>query len=348
MQLASNAVLNAIWDLWAKVAGKPLWKLVADMTPEEIVRVIDFRYITDVLTPAEALAMLREQAKTKNERIQLALENKAVPGYNTSVGWLGLSDAEVEAGLKKAVDEGFHHFKLKVGQGYDVDRKRLGMVRKIAGPNAVIYTDVNQLWDVDQAIEYMPHLADLKIEFIEEPTSPDDILGHAKIRKALKPHGIGVATGEHVNNAVMFKQLLQAEAIDAVQLDALRLSGMNEILKVCLMAAKFGVPIIPHSGGTGMPELCNHISHIDFCVISGRKSILEYTDHCHEYFTDPAEFGNGYYHAPTAPGYSCQITDEAFAKFECPQGSFWKSEKGQLMLNDPWRGCAAEQTSPMK
>lgn len=207
----------------------------------------------------------------------------------------------------------------------------------------------SRFWaDQQYAIEYMPKLADLGLWFIEEPTSPDDILGHARIRKALKPHGIGVATGEHVNNRVMFKQLLQAEAIDAVQLDALRLSGINEILSVCLLAAKFGVPVVPHSGGTGMPELCNHISHFDFVAISGKKSILEYTDHCHEYFTDPAEFSNGHFHAPTAPGYSCQITDEAFAKFECPQGSFWLSEKGQLMLNDPWRGCAAEQTSPMK
>ncbi|GMK54053.1 hypothetical protein CspeluHIS016_0106390 [Cutaneotrichosporon spelunceum] len=347
MQLASNAILNALWDMWAKVEGKPLWRLVAEMTPEQLVGVIDFRYITDELTPEQALAFLKEKEKGKAERLALALQNLAVPGYNTSVGWLGLSDAEVEAGLRKAVDAGFKHFKLKVGQGLEVDRKRLGMVRRIS-PDAVIMTDVNQLWDVDYAIEYMPKLADLGLWFIEEPTSPDDILGHARIRAALKPHGIGVATGEHVNNRVMFKQLLQADALDAVQLDALRLSGINEILAVCLLAAKFGVPVVPHSGGTGMPELCNHISHFDFVAISGKQSILEYTDHCHEYFSDPAEFSNGHFHAPTAPGYSCQITEEAFSKFECPEGSFWQSEKGQLMLNDPWRGCAAEQTSPMK
>lgn len=348
MQLASNAILNALWDLWAKVEGKPLWRLVADMTPEQLVGVIDFRYITDEITPEQALAMLKEKEKTKSQRLAAALEDRAVPGYNTSVGWLGLSDEEVEAGIKRAVDAGFKHFKLKVGQGLETDRKRLGMVRKVAGDDAVIMTDVNQLWDIDYAIEYMPQLADLRPWFIEEPTSPDDILGHAKIRAALKPHGIGVATGEHVNNRVMFKQLLQADALDAVQLDALRLSGVNEILAVCLLAAKFGVPVVCHAGGTGMPELCNHIAHFDYVAISGKQSILEYTDHCHEYFTHPAEFSNGHFHAPREPGYSTQLTDEAFAKFECPEGSFWKSDKGQAMLNDPWRGCAAEQTSPMK
>lgn len=248
LQLATCAVLNAIWDLWAKKEGKPLWKLVADFSPEEFVRCVDFRYLTDVLTREQALEMLREQEKTKARRVQEALADKAVPAYNTSAGWLGHSDDKVRELLKKATNEGFRHFKLKAGLGLETDRKRLGFVREVVGEEGVLMVDVNQLWDVDEAIEYMKQLADLKLWFIEEPTSPDDILGHAKIRAALKPYGIGVATGEHVNNRVMFKQLLQAEALDAVQLDACRLAGMNEIMAVLLLAAKFGVPIVPHSG----------------------------------------------------------------------------------------------------
>ncbi|KAH8816076.1 enolase C-terminal domain-like protein [Xylogone sp. PMI_703] len=346
LQLANCAILNAIWDLWAKKEGKPLWKLVCDFSPEELVRCIDFRYLSDVLTPDQALEILREQEKSKGERIRLASENKAVPAYNTSAGWLGNSDQEVQRLLLQARKQGFKHFKLKAGLGLEADRKRLGFVRETAGEDAVLMVDVNQLWDVDEAIEYMKELADFKLWFIEEPTSPDDVLGHAKIRKALKPYGIGVATGEHVNNRVMFKQLLQAEALDAVQLDACRLAGVNEILSVLLMSAKFNVPVVPHSGGAGMVELCSHISTIDFVAISGKQSILEYTDHLHSAFVAPAEISpDGYHITPTKPGYSCDVKEEEFEKFEYPHGSFWKSEKGQEMSSDPWRGVPGEQTS---
>lgn len=265
LQLAVCAILNSLWDLWAKAEGKPLWKLICDFTPEEFVRCIDFRYITDAVTREQALEMLQNREATKQERMKLALESQAVPAYNTSAGWLGHSDETVRKLLQDAADQGFKHFKLKVGLGIENDRKRLGLVREVVGEDAVLLTDVNQLWDVDEAIEYMPKLADLKLLFIEEPTAPDDVLGHAKIKKALKPHGIGVATGEHVNSVriilcfaienlvnhiqrVLFKQLLQAEAIDAVQLDACRLAGVNEILSVLLLAAKFNVPVMPHSG----------------------------------------------------------------------------------------------------
>ncbi|KAL1851647.1 hypothetical protein VTK73DRAFT_9393 [Phialemonium thermophilum] len=346
LQLATNAVLNAVWDLWAKAEAKPLWRLVADFTPEEVVRAIDFRYLSDVLTPEQALEMLRAQEGTKAERIRLALENKAVPAYNTSAGWLGHSDEKVRELLKSAMSQGFRHFKLKAGLGLEADRKRLGFVREVVGDEGILMVDVNQLWDVDEAIEYMKHLADLKLWFIEEPTSPDDILGHAKIRAALKPYGIGVATGEHINNRVMFKQLLQAEALDAVQLDACRLASVNEILSVLLMSAKFGVPVVPHSGGAGMVELCSHVSTIDFVVVSGKKSILEYTDHLHEAFEAPAAITpDGFHVTPTAPGYSCDVKEAEFGKFECPSGTFWQSEIGQKMLNDPWRGVPGEQTS---
>ncbi|KAF2104991.1 enolase C-terminal domain-like protein [Rhizodiscina lignyota] len=346
LQLATCAVLNALWDLWAKVEGKPLWRLVADMTPEEFVRCIDFRYMSDALTPEQALTMLKEKEGGKAERIKMASEDRAVPAYNTSVGWLGHSDEKVKELLREAKAQGFRHFKLKGGQSPENDRKRLGLVREVVGDEAVLMVDVNQLWDVDEAIEYMKKLADLRLWFIEEPTSPDDVLGHAKIRKALKPLGIGVATGEHVNNRVMFKQLLQAEALDAVQLDACRLAGVNEILAVLLMASKFGVPVVPHSGGAGMVELCSHISTIDFICASGEQSILEYTDHLHDAFEAPAKItSSGFHVTPTVPGYSCDVKETEFAKFECPNGSFWKSEQGLKMLNDPWRGVPGEQTS---
>lgn len=248
LQLATCAVLNCIWDLWAKTEGKPLWKLVCDLSPERFVSCIDFRYLTDVLTREQALEMLQAQQGTKASRMQLALENQAVPAYNTSVGWLGLSDDQVKERLREAAQQGFRHFKLKAGLGIETDRKRLSLVREAAGEDVVLMVDVNQLWDVDEAIEYMKQLSDFKLWFIEEPTAPDDVLGHAKIRKALKHLGMGVATGEHVNTRTLFKQLLQAEALDAVQLDACRLAGVNEILAVLLLAAKFGVPVVPHSG----------------------------------------------------------------------------------------------------
>ena len=248
LQLATCAVLNAIWDLWAKKENKPLWQLVCDFTPEQFVRCIDFRYLADAVDREQALKMLECLEPTKAERMKLALENQAVPAYNTSVGWLGHSDDTVRQLLQEATQQGFRHFKLKAGLGLETDRKRLSLVREVAGDEAVLMVDVNQIWDVPEAIEYMKQLSDLKLWFIEEPTSPDDVLGHAKIRAALKPYGIGVATGEHVNNRVMFKQLLQAEALDAVQLDSCRLCSVNEILSVLLLSAKFGVPAVPHSG----------------------------------------------------------------------------------------------------
>ncbi|KAK5168854.1 uncharacterized protein LTR77_006163 [Saxophila tyrrhenica] len=349
-QLAVNAILNALWDLWAKVERKPLWQLVADMSPKELVRCIDFRYITDVLTPEQALEMLKQQQTTKHERMQLAKDSKAVPAYNTSVGWLGHSDDTVRKLLREATDQGFKHFKLKVGLGQDVDRKRLGLVREAVGDEGVLMTDVNQLWDVDIAIEYMSELLrsnpHLKPWFIEEPTAPDDVLGHAKIRKALKQHGCGVATGEHMNTRVLFKQLLQAEAVDVIQPDACRLAGVNELLSVMLLAAKFDVPILPHAGGAGMVELCSHLSTIDFVVVSGKKSVLEYTDHLHEAFEAPAKItSDGYHETPTTPGYSCDVKEAEFEKYEFPDGSFWKTDQGLKMANDPWRGCYGEQTS---
>jgi len=255
-QLALGAVVNAIWDLWAKVLAKPVWQVVAEMTPEELVRCIDFRYIEDAITPTEAIELLKSIEDTKDSRMQDARKSEAVPAYTTSAGWLGYGKDKMQKLLKETLDAGYKHFKLKVGTSIEEDRERLSIAREVLGfdKGNVLMVDANQVWSVPQAIEYMKQLAEFKPWFIEEPTSPDDILGHAAVRKALKPYGIGVATGEMVQNRVVFKQLLQAEAIDVCQVDACRLGGLNEVLAVLLMAKKFGVPIVPHSGGVGLPE----------------------------------------------------------------------------------------------
>lgn len=255
-QLALGAVVNAVWDLWAKVLGKPVWRVVAEMTPEELVRCIDFRYIEDAITPAEAIDMLKSVEAGKADRVREAEASRAVPAYTTSAGWLGYSKDKMQRLLRETLDQGYRHFKLKVGGSVEQDRERLSIAREVLGYDNgnVLMVDANQVWGVNQAIEYMQQLAEFKPWFIEEPTSPDDILGHAAVRKALRPLGIGVATGEMVQNRVVFKQLLQAEAIDICQIDACRLGGVNEVLAVLLMAKKFGVPVVPHSGGVGLPE----------------------------------------------------------------------------------------------
>ncbi|GFZ46521.1 L-galactonate dehydratase [Saitozyma sp. JCM 24511] len=281
MQLAACACLNAIWDLWCKVLGKPLWKLVTDMSPEEFVGVIDFRYITDMITPAEAMQLLRAAEPGMQARKETAVANRAVVGYSTSVGGLGTPDEEVEGLLRSAMAEGFNRFKLRLGLGVERDRKRLEIIRSIAGPDAEIYVDANEQWDVPTALAYLPQLADYKPRFIEEPTSPDDILGHKRVRDALKQYGIGVATGEHVNNRVMFKQFISEGAIDFLQLDAVRLSGINEILAVLLMAAKHDIPVVPHAGGVGMVEICSHIATIAYVKVWAKPSMMEYTRHLH-------------------------------------------------------------------
>ncbi|RXK34842.1 hypothetical protein M231_07904 [Tremella mesenterica] len=345
MQLATCAVLNAIWDLWAKSEKKPLWRLVCDMTPKEYVQCIDFRYLTDAITPEEAIALLQRASKGREEREKVVKESRAVPGYSTSIGGLGTSDEGVEELLTLAVEQGFTRFKLRLGLGVERDKKRLAIIRRIAGWDATIFTDANEQWDVPTAVWYLPQLAEFKPVFIEEPTSPDDILGHAKVRAALKEYNIGVATGEHVNNRVMFKQFLQAEAVDYLQLDAVRLSGVNEILSVLLLAAKFKVPIVPHSGGVGMVELCQHISTIDYLMVSGKESMMEYTKHHHDDFLAGAQVEDGYHTTPSQPGYSSDLHPWVYDKYECPNGSYWKSEQGLTMLQDKWRGVIGRQTS---
>ncbi|RAO68456.1 uncharacterized protein BHQ10_004468 [Talaromyces amestolkiae] len=343
IHLALGAVVNGLWDLWAKTLNKPVWRIVADMTPEEVVRCIDFRYITDALTPEEAVALLKEVEPTKQDRIRDAEQNKAVPAYTTSAGWLGYSHEKLRALLEQSVKDGFKHFKLKVGGNLENDKIRLGIAREAIGYDKgnVLMVDANQIWSVPEAIEYMKELAQFKPWFIEEPTSPDDVLGHAAIRKALAdtPHGtVGVATGEMCQNRVMFKQFLQAGALTVLQPDACRVGGVNECLAILLLARKFGVPIVPHSGGVGLPEYTQHLSTIDYVVISGKKSLLEYVDHLHEHFEHPASVKDGYIVTPLEPGYSVQMKSDSMDEYAFPgeQGkSWWTTDAAKVILDGP-------------
>ncbi|KAI9722494.1 MAG: L-galactonate dehydratase [Chrysothrix sp. TS-e1954] len=338
VHLAAAAIVNALWDLWAKVLGKPVWRLVADMTPEEIVHgCLDFRYVTDAITQDEALRILREarEGGRWEARVKDAETNEAVPAYTTSAGWLGYSIEKMRGLLRDTKNEGYKHFKLKVGAGVEKDKERLRVAREEIGEEGVLMTDANQIWDVDEAIDYMKQLKECKPWFIEEPTSPDDVLGHKRVREALKPLGIGVATGEMCQNRVMFKQLLQAGAIDVCQVDACRLGGLNEVLIVLLMAKKFSVPVVPHSGGVGLPEYTQHVSTIDYVCVSGNKSILEYVDSLHEHFLHPSRIINGHCVTPTEPGYSVEMKPESMQKYKYPgdEGlSWWRTDAAKAIL----------------
>ncbi|KAJ5819012.1 hypothetical protein N7474_004603 [Penicillium riverlandense] len=336
IHMALGAIVNALWDLWGKIEGKPVWQLVADMTPEEVVGCIDFRYITDVITPDEAIQMLRETQAGKAERLAEVQRNRAVSAYTTSAGWLGYGKDKMRELLRQSIAEGFKHFKLKVGGSVEEDRERLSIAREVIGYDQgnVLMVDANQVWSVPEAIEHMKALAEFKPWFIEEPTSPDDILGHAAVRKALRGQ-VGVATGEMVQNRIVFKQLLQAGAIDVLQPDACRVGGVNEVLAILLLARKFRVPIVPHSGGVGLPEYTQHLSTIDYLVVSGQKSILEYVDHLHEHFLEPAQTNSGHYITPQAPGYSVQMKPESLERYSFPGGpqSWWRGEEASRILH---------------
>jgi len=326
IHLATAAIVNAVWDLWAKVVGKPVWRLLADMSPEEVVRCIDFRYITDALSPDDALAILRKQAPTKTERIA-RLRTTGYPAYTTSAGWLGYSDEKLRRLCREAVSEGWTHFKIKVGADLEDDLRRAAVIREEIGWDRRLMMDANQRWDVGEAVANLQHLARFKPWWIEEPTSPDDVLGHAAIARALAPLGIGVATGEHCQNRVLFKQLFQAHAIAFCQIDSARLGGVNEILAVLLMAAKFGVPVCPHAGGVGLCEYVQHLSMFDYIAVSGslENRLIEYVDHLHEHFCDPVRMQNGSYLPPEKPGYSIEMKPESLAAHEFPHGKAWQS-----------------------
>jgi len=322
--LATAAVFNALWDLWARLEGKPLWKLLVDMDPEVLVSTIPFRYLSDALTKDEAVDMLKSAAVGKEAR-EAELMSSGFPAYTTSAGWLGYSDDKIKRLCKEALAEGFTRFKVKVGVSQEDDRRRVALVRQEIGPDNLLMTDANQRWDVQQAIDWMLPLVPYDVLWIEEPTSPDDVLGHAAISKALAPHGIGVATGECCQNRVMFKQFLQAQALQFCQIDSCRLGGPNEIMAVYLMAKKFGVPVCPHAGGVGLCELVHHLSLWDYCSVAASKHnrMIEYVDHLHEHFVDPVVMKNGSYMPRTKPGYSCEMKPASLDAYEYPGGSEW-------------------------
>ncbi len=328
IHLATAAVVNAVWDLWAKVEGKPLWRLLADMKPEELVRCIDFRYITDALTPDEALAILYAQDASKGARIA-TLKESGVPAYTTSAGWLGYSDDKLRRLCREAIAVGFTHLKIKVGRDLADDLRRSRIIREEIGWERKLMMDANQVWDVGVAIENMKQLAQFKPWWIEEPTSPDDVLGHAAIAQALRPLGIGVATGEHCQNRVMFKQLLQAGAIRFCQIDSCRLGGVNEILAVYLMAAKFGVPVCPHAGGVGLCEYVQHLTMWDYICVAGTTEgrVTEFVDHLHEHFVDPCVIKQSHYMPPSRPGYSIEMKALSVADHTYPTGKVWRDLK---------------------
>jgi L-fuconate dehydratase len=315
IHLATGAVVNAMWDLWAKSEGKPVWQLVADMSPEALVRCIDFRYITDCITPEEALALLRDAAVGKAGRVA-TLQAEGYPCYTTSAGWLGYSDEKLRRLTQEAVDAGFNHIKLKVGRDLQDDIRRLTGAREVLGPDRHLMIDANQVWEVDQAIDWVRQLAFAKPWFIEEPTSPDDVEGHRKIREGIAPV-VRVATGEMCQNRIMFKQFIMRGAIDVVQIDACRLGGVNEILAVMLMAAKYKLPVCPHAGGVGLCEYVQHLSMIDYLCISGTREgrVIEYVDHLHEHFVEPCVIRGAAYMPPTAAGFSITMKPESLERY---------------------------------
>jgi L-fuconate dehydratase len=324
IHMAIGAVVNAIWDMYATHEGKPLWKLLADMSPRQLVDLVDFRYLTDALTPTEALDILERGRNGAADREQQLLK-EGFPAYTTSAGWLGYSDDKVARLCKEAVDAGFDHLKLKVGGDIEADVRRCALVRGLVGDGVRLSIDANQRWGVDEAIASVKRLAPSDLWWVEEPTSPDDVLGHAKIARAIAP--IRVAAGEHVANRVMFKQLLASGAIDVCQIDACRVGGVNENVAILLLAAKFGVPVCPHAGGVGLCEVVQHLSMFDFVAVSGstKDRWIEYVDHLHEHFADPVRIFNGRYVAPQRPGSGARMLPRSIADHRYPDGSVWQA-----------------------
>ena len=320
--MAAAAVINAVWDLYARQQNKPLWWLLADMSPREIVRLVDFRYIDDAITEAEALALLEAKLAGRESRIA-ELQRSGYPAYTTSVGWFGFSDEKIRSLCHEALAQGWRHFKLKVGGEPADDLRRAALVRGEIGGDTKLMMDANQRWGVKEAIDRTRELAEFDPWWMEEPTSPDDILGHARIRREA---GVRIATGEHCQNRVIFKQLLQAGAIDVCQIDSCRLAGVNENLAVLLMAAKFGVPVCPHAGGVGLCEYVQHLSAFDYIAVSGslEDRVTEYVDHLHEHFVDPVRIRNARYVLPCQPGYSAEMYPQTLEDYRFPDGKVWR------------------------
>jgi len=324
LHMSTGALINAVWDLWAKREGKPVWKLLVDLSPEQIVSCIDFSYITDVLSPEQALAILKKRLADKDSR-EAEMRRKGYPAYTTSTAWLGYPDEKVRRLCREALAQGWNAFKMKVGRNLEDNLRRAELMRKEIGQTRLLMMDANKCWDVDEAIRQIKALARFDPWWIEEPTSPDDVLGHAAIAKAVAP--IGVATGEMCQNRVIFKQLLQAKAIKFLQLDSCRIGGVNEALAILLMAEKFGVAVCPHAGGVGLCEYVQHLSIFDYVAVSAslKDRVCEYVDHLHQHFIDPCVIREARYVAPTAPGYSISMKPESLNKYEFPASVAWQT-----------------------
>jgi L-fuconate dehydratase len=328
IHMAAAAIVNAMWDLYGRRVGKPVWRLLAEMSPESLVDLVDFRYLNDALTRDEALEIVRRAEPGRAERIAHLVEH-GYPAYTTTPGWLGYTDEKLVRLAKEAVAEGFTQIKLKVGVDPEADVRRLSLAREAVGPDIRIAVDANQAWGVQQAIDWMTPLVPYDPYWIEEPTSPDDVLGHAAIRRALSP--MKVATGEHTHNQVMFKQLLQAGALDILQMDASRVAGVTENVAILLLAAKFGVPVCPHAGGVGLCEMVQHLAMFDYVAVSGTTEdrVIEYVDHLHEHFTDPVRIRDGRYLAPAAPGISAELHSRSVTDHRYPDGPVWNETSEQ-------------------
>lgn len=325
IHLATAAIVNAVWDLWGKLEGKPVWELVCRLEPRDLHSLIELKYLSDVLTPQRALEILEDRAPTRQQRID-ELRSEGYPAYTTSAGWLGYSDEKIRALCLQGIAEGWNHFKIKVGQDLEEDRRRCRIVRETIGPDRHLMTDANQRWEVGEAIEWMRELAEFRPMWIEEPTSPDDVLGHRAVAEALRPLGIGVATGEMCQNRVVFKQLLASGAIRFCQYDSCRLASINEILGVLLMAAELDVPCCPHAGGVGLCQYVNHLVMIDHVCIAGTREgrVAEYVSHLHEHFADPWRQRAGAYLLPEAPGYGITMKPESIEAYRHPDGPVWR------------------------
>jgi L-fuconate dehydratase len=325
VHLAAAAVINAVWDLYAKIEGKPLWKLLVDIAPEQLVAVVPFRYITDAITRDEAKSILERLYDSRSIR-EAEIVSSGYPAYTTSAGWLGYSDEKIRRLIREAIDEGWTAFKMKVGKNLEADIHRASLVREEIGWARTLMMDANQVWDVIEAIEWAKKLAKFEPLWIEEPTNPDDVLGHAAIARAIAP--IGVATGEHCSNRVMFKQLLQANALSYCQIDSCRLAGVNEVIAVLLMATKFGIPVCPHAGGVGLCEYVQHLSIFDYIAVSGSLEgrTIEFVDHLHEHFIEPVVIRNGRYMPPRKPGFSITMKSASLVEYAYPNGGAWKNE----------------------
>jgi len=321
IHMAIGAVMNACWDLAAQVAGQPLWLLLASMTPDQLVDLVDFRYLGDALTRDEAVSILERGREGRDERID-GLRRFGYQAYSTAPGWLGYSDDTLAELCAQAVADGFTQVKLKVGANLDDDKRRLTIAREVVGEETAIAIDANQVWDVPTAISWVSELAPYRLAWIEEPTSPDDILGTADIRRGVSP--VPVAAGEHVINSVMFKQMLRAGALDIMQIDACRVAGVNENIANLLLAAKFGVPVCPHAGGVGLCEIVQHLAMFDYAAVSGQMRLIEWVDHLHEYFAAPAAVAGARYITPTVPGASTRMLPEALAEYSYPEGAAWR------------------------